>query len=72
MQKKAQPDTPVQRRSSARLLELPPASKGLTGEEKEKHGESKSSSPNPSSAAAALARKLPRPMLQQDDRKCLC
>ncbi len=47
MQKKAQPDTPVQRRSSARLLELPPASKGLTGEEKERHGEPNQSSPKP-------------------------
>ena len=45
MQKKAQLDTPVQRRSSARLLELPPASKGLTGEEKERHGEPNHFSP---------------------------
>ena len=38
MQDKPRPDTPIQRRTSARLAELPPANEGLTGDEVEKHG----------------------------------
>ena len=38
VQDKQRPDTPIQRRTSARLAELPPSNKGLTGDEHERHG----------------------------------
>ena len=38
MQDKQRPDTPIQRRRSARLAELPPPNQDLTGDEHERHG----------------------------------